>query len=249
MQQNSTTSWCSGGSGLSSTRAVFFLLITVCVANKTWAQPCDSWCANSDTFNRTINPPVPGQGQYWVARRNPLNSRLITFSADGNLISQVFSPSNMSFRDPPALQYFDQRIVITIRADDQHVYANTYTNLNDGLGARWTGWATDLMRPFLDFSPGIASKIPAGQTGILVVAAKDPMGGVWTIRSTSMANGFADGWRQLGCCAPPNFPSLACGDPGQLRVGGTGSDNRCYRRTSVDGLNWPPPDQVISPCP
>jgi hypothetical protein len=226
---------------------ILAFLTILCTPNRTWAQPCDPWCANSDTFNRTITPTIPEQGKYWVARSGGFY--LINLWVNGLPWFGTIAPSFMSYSGDPSLQYFDQRMVMVVRAADQRIYANTYTNLNDGLGPRWTGWAADLTKLFGPHSPGIASKIPVGQTGILLVAAKDGNGGTWHIRSTAIANGFADGWRYLGCCAPPNVPTLACGDPSQLRLGGTGNDGRCYRRVSTDGLNWPPPDQVISPCP
>lgn len=226
---------------------LFALLVVAYAPDRAWAQSCAPWCANSDTFNRTITPTIPEQGKYWAARAGSFYT--INLWVNGLPWFGTTAPSSMSYTGNPSLQYFDQRMVMAIRAADQRIYANTYTNLNDGLGPRWTGWAADPTRLFAALNPGIGTKIPAGQTGVLVIASKDGNGGTWHIRSTTMANGFADGWRYLGCCAPYYYQTLVCGDPSQLRLGGTGSDGRCYRRVSTDGLNWSPSDQAISPCP
>jgi hypothetical protein len=205
---------------------------------------CEPWAANSDTYNTSLS--ATGKDQFWIAYRS-FFSLPPTLYVNGLIF---FPQPNFNAVPGPltevGVQYFDQRMVLVVRGFDQKIWATTWNR------TAWDGWASYPTPLFIGQPPGFGAKNTPGvgtPNGVLVVGSKDSIGRVWHIRSTAIVNGFPLGWQVLGCCAPTTVPTRVCGDLGQLKMGGEGGDNRCYRRRSTDGLNWPPPDEVLPPCP
>jgi hypothetical protein len=234
--------------GTAKKRDIRWLAIVLCMIGvlgtaKVGNTQCEPWAANSDTYNTSLT--VTGKDQFWIVYRSHFSLPL-TLYVNG----LIFSPQP-NFNAVPGpltevgVQYFDQRMILVVRGSDQRIWANNWN------GAVWAGWASYMTPLFTNQPPGFGAKNTPGAgtpNGVLVVASKDNMGRTWHIRSTAIINGFP-GWVALGCCAPTTVPTRVCGDLGQLKLGGEGGDNRCYRRRSTDGLNWPPPDEVLPPCP
>jgi hypothetical protein len=235
--------------------AVVTLLSLLLSVPQSWAVPlaCLPWANNADTYN-----PLGGlqlgklfADEFWSIKATCYNPGLCApgitvWIAGATEFLHLFS----TYRDP-ALQYFDDRMVIVAIGYDNKVYANTWT------GFAWQSWAAfPTPTNFLQFSPALATTIPRSPTvqnpGALVAVAKTTNGYVWAARSLRIVNGFSgypEGWRMIGGPTQIASGNRACGNPSELRVGGQGSDGICYRRRSTNyGSTWGP-DEVLDPCP
>jgi hypothetical protein len=231
--------------------AVVTLLSLLLSAPQSWAVPlpCLPWANNNDTYN----PVTSGKqhaNKFWYASTAACPSCTVSIWTDGNLTFSAPNGTGYSFRQP-ALQYFDDRMVLVIAGTDNKVWANTWT------GSAWQGWGSyPTPTNFAHLSPALATTIPQSPTvqnpGALVALAKTTNGLVYAALSLRIVNGFSgypEGWRLIGGPTQVALGNTACGTPSELRIGGQGSDGICYRRVSGNnGSSWTP-DQVLDPCP
>jgi len=232
---------------------VLLCLLSVAPPSRAVPLSCWPWANNSDTYNPLggLSSGKQYADEFWFTRT--------TCSSPGSCAPgftiwvaelTTFIGQVNTYRDP-ALQYFDDRMVITMIGYDNKVYANTWN------GSAFTGWAAHPMPTnFLQFSPALATTIPQSPTvqnpGALVAVAKTADGKVRATLSLHLANGFSgypEGWRQVGGPTQIASGNTACGTPSELRAGGQGSDGICYRKRSTNyGSTWTP-DEVLDPCP
>lgn len=185
-----------------------------------WAGACEDKCRNG-AFD--------ANGAFWAARNNA--NTTITVFKDGQ---QFGSQPGGTTPAMPALADFGGSVFIAVKGTDSPpgVWVNRWT------GSSWTGWSLVNNGRTIN-SPDMTVFGSPTNTLFLAVAGTD---------NNMYRNRFFSNW--LGWQVLPGYVTDAqtCADPFQIRIGGTGSDGRCWVNTSTDGANWSgfTPGQ---PCP
>ena len=161
------------------------------------------------------------------AVKQPAPGNTIEFFRRG-LSAGIPQPGGAAF-NVPALRSFGGKLFLVVRGADGNngVWVNTFS------GSAWSGWQSiglTINSPDLTV---YASKL------FLAVAGVD--NGMYVNRYTSSWLG----WQVLGGFLTD---ALCCSGSSQIRAGGTGGDNQCYRKTSGDGVTWSG-WTVAPPCP
>jgi hypothetical protein len=252
MDSQNARRWKSCKSKMIVSVAVVLSLLSA--ASHGWAVPlpCLPWANNTDTYN----PVTSGKqhaNKFWYASSAGFNFSRVDIWTDGTYTFTI--PGGSGFigqtSKQPALQYFDDRMVVLIIGQDNKIYATTWT------GSIWQGWAAYPMPTnFTQHSPSLAASAPLSPTvqnpGALVAVAKTLDGYVWAAVSLHIVNGFSvypNGWLAVGGPTQTVLGNTACGDPFELRIGGQGGDGICYRRKSTNYGGWWNGDEVLDPCP
>ena len=164
---------------------------------------------------------------FYHAVKQPAPGNGIEFFRD-SFSSGVPQPGGAAL-NVPALRNFGGKLFLVVRGADGNngVWVNTFS------GSAWPGWQ----------SVGLTINSPdltvyASKLHLAVVGTDN---GMYLNRYTS----FWWGWQALGGFLTD---ALCCSGSSQIRAGGTGSDNQCYRKTSGDGVIWSG-WTVAPPCP
>lgn len=213
--------------------SIILVMSALCLVSQGWAQDCDESNRNGDSHFF-----AGSSSQYWeyfTAVRT--SSGAVQMWETVGLQPQLAPTAGVNTPVAPALESFDNRLVLVVRGGNRIVYANTLFRESN----TWTGWGS-FPTPLFRYSPDLAVV-----NNTLVVSAVGTDNNLWITRSPALVNGFIQ-WLSIGSIGGFQNNAVACLSLNELRIGATSFDGRCYSRRSLNGVNWIPWEQKF-PCP